>query len=154
MCLRWSQESTLPLGNVPAAGWRCQWWRCVEQALLREAVGWRQVLVRFPPRPLQGRWSEGGRPCGSRCRGGWVSSILIVRGSAVRSREEIHRQSGFWVLPLSKTAGVLGKLAEAAKPAAAATSRSNHRQCLFFHLHQFKRVRNKWSNGGNSILLQ
>jgi hypothetical protein len=27
---------------------------------------------------------------------------------------------------------VFGKLAEAAKPAAAATSRSNHRQCLFF----------------------
>jgi hypothetical protein len=113
MCPWWGQESALPLGNVSAAGWRCQWQRCVGQRWLREAVGWREVWVRFPPRRLHGRW-RGGGPGGNRHGEGSVRGILIVRGSTVRSREEIHREPGFQVFPASKTAGVLGKLIAAA----------------------------------------
>lgn len=104
MCPRRSQESALPLGNVPAAGWRCQRRCCVGQGRLREAVGWREVSVRFPPRPLQGRWGAGGGPGGNRRGGGWVGRILIVGGNAVRSGEKIHRQSGSRVLPSKTTA--------------------------------------------------
>ena len=84
--------------------------------------------MRFPPRRLHGRWREGGGPGGNRHGEGSVRGILIVRGSTVRSREEIHREPGFQVFPASKTAGVLGKLI------AAATDNG-----FFFHLHQFKR---------------
>ena len=146
MCPWWGQESALPLGNVSAAGWRCQWQRCVGQRWLREAVGWREVWVRFPPRRLHGRWREGGGPGGNRHGEGSVRGILIVRGSTVRSREEIHDPSGAGVssIPCVQHCRGVGQV-----------DCSSYRQRFFFHLHQFKHDGNKgqmaaieycWSN--------